>query len=321
MGKRCVRRGYLRLNGDEHEGPVFFLLCLGHMGRGLFPLAFAVSGPMPFLPAAVAEGSWRRPATARVASARVLAGLAVTGRRAGAATTASTSSVLPAAAQATATTGTFLLAAGLATCLPIFFAEQQSAHTVRDLLRLAALFEHAQPPDDVLDRSRVQIEEHLERDGGLRQPIRYHLQKLLYHLDIGDIVAEDAKVDGERRDADPEFGNGLPILEGERAELATELLRAGVARAAITDPQYLDSVPRLLHGPLATERPPHFGGNRAQETRHCLAVLLVLILIRVLIDADVDSVPDAKRLVVHFHHQRPLRVVCSREHRPRDVGG
>jgi hypothetical protein len=75
-----VRRSYLGLNGDEHEGPIFFLLILGHMGRDLFLLALAISGPVAFLPVVIADGSRRWPTTARVAGTRVLANLAITGR-------------------------------------------------------------------------------------------------------------------------------------------------------------------------------------------------------------------------------------------------
>jgi hypothetical protein len=47
---------------------------------------------------------------------------------------------------------------------------------------------------------------------------------------------------------------------------------ASRARPSLTH-STLAAFPRLLHGPLATERPPHLGGDRAQETRHCLAVV------------------------------------------------
>ncbi|XP_066323148.1 uncharacterized protein [Miscanthus floridulus] len=320
LGRGNRRRDYLRHSGDVHQGPFLLLLSLGHMGRGLLFLTTAFSGPMALIAALLAGRARRRLSTTSVASARAET-VVVVARRALTATTAAAAMVLPATVGAAAATGALLLATALATRLPVLLAEQESPHAVRDLLRLAAFLEHAQPPDDVLDRRVVQIEKHLEGDGGLRQAIGNHLQKFLYHFGVGDVVAEDAQVHGERRDPDPELGDGLAILEDERAELAAELLRASVARAAVTDPEHFDDVPRLLHGPLATERPPHLGGDRAQEARHCLAVLMVLIFIRVFVDADVDGVPDAEGLEIHLHHQRPFRVVRSREHRPRDVGG
>jgi hypothetical protein len=84
-----------------------------------------------------------------------------------------------------------------------------------------------------------------------------------HYLDVRDIVPEGAKVGGECSDADSELGDALALLEGEHTELTVELLRAGVARAIVPDPQYLDRVTRLLHGPLVGEGAPHLGGDRA----------------------------------------------------------
>jgi hypothetical protein len=218
-------------------------------------------------------------------------------------------------------TGALLLPAGFAALLPILFTEHEAPHGVGDLLGLAAFLEDAQPPDDLLDRHFVQIGEHLEGDGRLRQAFGHNLQKLLYHLGVGDVVAEDAEVGGERRDADAELGDGLAFLEDDCAELAAQLLRTGVARAVITDPKHLDGIPRLLDGLLTTEHRPHLGWDRAQETRHGLAVLPVLIFVGVFVDPDLDDVPDPKSLEVNLHHKRPLRVVRPREHRPGDVRG
>ncbi|XP_066313695.1 uncharacterized protein [Miscanthus floridulus] len=277
---------------------------------------------MATLAAVVAKSAGRWLPTTGVPGTDVLAIAPITRRRScAAATTAPAPSALPAVAGAGAAARALLLTARLASGLPVFFTEHQTPHAIHDLLRLAAFLEHSQSADDVLDRDRVQIEEHLEGDGGLGQAFRDHLQELLYHLGVRDVVAEGAEVHGERRDADAELGDGLALLEDERAELAAKLLGAGVTRAAVADSEHLDGVPRLLHGPLATERPPHLRGDRAQESRHGLAVLMVLIFIRVFVDADVDGVPDAERLEVHLHHQRPLRVVRPREHRPRDVRG
>ncbi|XP_066398371.1 uncharacterized protein [Miscanthus floridulus] len=320
LGRGNRRRDYLRLSGDVHQGPFLLLLGLGHMGRGLLFLATAVSGPMALIAALLAGRARRRLSTTSVASARAMT-VVVVARRALTATTAAAAMVLPATVGAAAATGALLLATALATRLPVLLAEQESPHAVRDLLWLAAFLEHAQPPDDVLDRRVVQIEKHLEGDGGLRQAIGNHLQKFLYHLGVRDIVAEDAEVGGERRDADPELGDGLAILEDERRELAAKLLRAGVARAVVADTEHLDGVPRLLDGTLATERSPHLGGNRAQEARHGLSIVLVLIFVGVLVNPELDGVPDPKSLEVDLHHQRPLRVVRPREHRPGDVRG
>jgi hypothetical protein len=124
-----------------------------------------------------------------------------------------------------------LLTTCLAAGLPVLFAEHQAPHGVCDLLRLGALLENAQPPDYFLDRDIVQVEEHLEGDCCLIQPIRHHVQQLLYYLSVGDVVAEGAEIVGEHGDADAELVDGLASLEGDVAEVPPELLRAGIARA------------------------------------------------------------------------------------------
>ena len=45
------------------------------------------------------------------------------------------------------------------------------------------------------------------------QPDRDHLQQLLNHLGVGDVVAEGAEVGGERGDPETELGDGLPSLK------------------------------------------------------------------------------------------------------------
>jgi hypothetical protein len=129
-----------------------------------------------------------------------------------------------------------LLTVGLAASLPVFLAEHQAPHGVRDLRRLVALLEHAKTPDYVLDRRLVQVDEHLDGYGGLVQALRDHLQYLLDYLDIADVVAEGAKIGVERSDANPEGSDGLPFLEGEVGEVPVELLRGRIAHALVADP-------------------------------------------------------------------------------------
>ncbi|XP_066354654.1 uncharacterized protein [Miscanthus floridulus] len=217
----------------------------------------------PLFAAVVAEsvGRWL-PATG-IADTRVLAVATIARRGSYTASSASTPTALPAVAGAGAATGVLLLTACLVAGFPIFLAEHQAPHGIRDLLWLGALLEHAQPSNHLLDGDLVQIEEHLEGDSGLVQPFRDHLQQLLHYLSIGDVVAEGAEVGGERGDADAEPVDALPFLEGEVTEFPAELLRAGVARAFVADPQVLDRVPRLFHRALDGEGAPELGGHRA----------------------------------------------------------
>jgi hypothetical protein len=139
-------------------------------------------------------------------------------------------------AGACAATGVLLLAAFLAASFPIFLAQHQASHGVRDLCGLGALLEHAKTPDYVLDRCLVQVDEHLDGDGGLIQAPWDHLQQLLDYLDVADVVAEGAKIGGERSDADTKISDGLPFLEGEVGEIPAELLRSRITRALVADP-------------------------------------------------------------------------------------
>jgi len=77
MGNEIGRLVYLRLNGDIHEGPILFLLDLGHMGRGLFLLATAILGPVARLPAGITAVTARWLAAAGVAGACALAVTAI----------------------------------------------------------------------------------------------------------------------------------------------------------------------------------------------------------------------------------------------------
>ncbi|XP_066383636.1 uncharacterized protein [Miscanthus floridulus] len=204
-----------------------------------------------------------KPPATGVPGARVLAIAAIPRRGSFTATSASAPSALSTAAGPRAATGALLLTASLATRLPVLLIEHQAPHGVRDLLGLGALLEHAQPPNHFLDGGLVQVEEHLEGDSGLREPVRDDLQQLFHYLRVGDVVAEGVKIGGERGDADAELVDGLPLLEGESAKFPAELLRAGVARAFVTDPQVLDRVPRFLHGALPGESTPELGRHRA----------------------------------------------------------
>jgi hypothetical protein len=147
--------------------------------------------------------------------------------------------------------------------LSVLLAEHQAPHGVRDLLGLGVFFEHAQPSNNFLDRCFVQIKEHLEGDCGLGQALWDYLQHFLHYLSVRDIFPKGVEVGGERSDVDSELGDALAPLEGEHTELAAELMRVGVARAIVFNPQYLDRVPCLLHGPLASEGAPHLREDRA----------------------------------------------------------
>ncbi|XP_066337230.1 uncharacterized protein [Miscanthus floridulus] len=288
------------------------------MGRALLLLA-ALLGPVATFAAVVAESTGRWLPATGVSGARDLAVAAIARRGSCNAASTSAPTALPADVGAGAATGVLLLTACLASGFPVFLAEHQTPHGVHDLLRLGALLEHTQPSDHLLDGDLVQIKEHLEGDSSLVQPFRDHLQQLLHYLGVGDVVAEGAEVGGERGDADAELIDALPFLEGEVSELPAKLLRAGVARAFVADPQVLDCVPRLFHRALDGEGAPELGGHRAQKPGHRLSVVVVLIFVGVLGDAMVDDVPDSKGLEVHLHDQGPFRIVCPGQHRPRDV--
>ncbi|XP_066375367.1 uncharacterized protein [Miscanthus floridulus] len=290
------------------------------MGRGLF-LPAAIFGPVAcFATVVTAVAAWWPPATG-VPGARVLAIAAIPRRGSFAAASASAPSALSVAAGARVATGALLLTTSLATSFPVLLTEHQAPHGVRDLLGLDALLEHAQPPNRFLDGDLVQVEEHLEGDSGLREPVRDDLQQLLHYLCVCDVVAEGAKIGGERGDADAELIDGLPLLEGESAEFPAELLRTGVVRTFVADPQVLDRVPHLLHGALPGESTPELGRHRAQESCHRLSVVVILVFVGVVGDAVVDSVPDTEDLEIHLHDQGPFRIISPGQHRPRDVRG
>ncbi|XP_066356854.1 uncharacterized protein [Miscanthus floridulus] len=202
---------------------------------------------------AVAGGRGSAAERGRRGRVRALAITAVTRRGSCTAAATSSRSALPTAAGATAATRVLLLTARFAAGLPVLLAEHQAPHGVCDLLGLGALLEHVQPSNHLLDGDLVQIKEHLEGDSGLVQPFRDHLQQLLHYLSVGDVVAEGAEVGGEHGDADAELVDALSFLEGEVAEFPAELLRAGITRAFVADPQVLDRVPRLFHRALDGE--------------------------------------------------------------------
>ncbi|XP_021306677.1 uncharacterized protein LOC110431679 [Sorghum bicolor] len=195
---------------------------------------------------------------ARFGRLRALAITAIT-RRSSCTAAAVSAPTLPAAGARSRSDGVLLLTA----CLPVVFTEHQPSQRVRDFLRLESLLEHPQSPDHLLDGDPVQVEEHLEGDGGLRELLWNNLQELFDYLYILDVVAEGAQVGCECGDADAEVADGFPLLEGESAELPAELLRAGVARALIADPQMLDRILGLLHRVLPGQRVPELGRHRA----------------------------------------------------------
>jgi hypothetical protein len=198
-----------------------------------FLLVATVFGPMAPLSAIVAEGARRRLPTGGASCGRILP-VSIVPRRGS--PSASTIWVLAAVAGACAATGVILLAAFLATGFPVFLAQHQASHGVRDLCGLGALLEHAKTPDYILDRRLVQVDEHLDGDGGLIQALGDHLQQLLDYLDVADVVAEGAKIGGERSDADTEVSDGLLFLEGEVGKISAELLRSRITRALVADP-------------------------------------------------------------------------------------
>ncbi|XP_066347931.1 uncharacterized protein [Miscanthus floridulus] len=297
---------------------MLMLLSLRDMCRALL-LPAEILGPMVGLATVVAEGTgWWPPATS-VPGACILAITAITRRGSRTAVTTPAPSALPAAAGATAATRVLLLTVRFTASLPVLLVEHQAPHGIRDLLGLGVLLEHTQPSDHLLDGDLVQVKKHLEGDSGLVQPFRDHLQQFLHYLSVGDVVAEGAEVGGEHGDADAELVDALPFLEGEVTEFSAKLLRAGVARAFIADPQVLDRVPRLFHRALDGEGAPELGGYRAQESGHRLSVVVVLIFVGVLGDAMVDDVPDSEGLEVYLHDQGPFRIVGPGQHRPRGV--
>jgi hypothetical protein len=214
------RRNFFCFRREVHQGR-FFFLGLRDMGHNLL-LAATVFGPMTPLSAIVVEGSRRRLPTCAVPCGRVPPVSAVPRRGP---PSASMILALAAVAGACAATGALLLAAFLAASFPVFLAQHQASHGVRDLCRLGALLKHAKTPDYVLDRRLIQVDEHLDGDGGLVQALGDHLQQLLDYLDVADVVAEGAKIGGERSDADTKVSDGLPFLEGDVGEIPAELLR------------------------------------------------------------------------------------------------
>jgi hypothetical protein len=116
-------------------------------------------------------------------------------------------------AGAWATTEVLLLAVFLAVGFPVFLAQHQAPHGIRDLWGLSALLEHAETADHFLDRHLVQIKEPLEGDRGLGLPFWYHLQQLLYHLGVGDVVTKGAEVGVQRRDANAKLSDALAERE------------------------------------------------------------------------------------------------------------
>jgi hypothetical protein len=202
------------------------------MGHDLL-LGATVFGPMAPLSTIVAEGArWRLP-TGDVPCGHVPPVSAVPRRGS---PFVSTILALAAVAGACVATGVLLLAAFLAAGFPIFLAQHQTSHGVRALCGLGALLEHAKTPDYFLDRRLVQVDEHLDGDGGLIQAPRYHLQQLLDYLDVADVVTEGAKIGRECSDVDTKASDGLPFLEGEVGENPAELLRSRITRALVADP-------------------------------------------------------------------------------------
>jgi len=61
----------------------------------------------------------------------------------------------------------------------------------------------------------------------------------------------------------------------------------------VADPEDPDSVPCLLHGTADGEGVPELGRDGAQQPRHRLSIIMVL-LVRVIVDAVDDDVPDTR---------------------------
>jgi hypothetical protein len=73
LGIGCVHRVYVRFYADVHQGPVLFLLHLGHVGHHLLFLATTILGLVARFSAVVAAVSTRWSAAIGVLGAHVLA--------------------------------------------------------------------------------------------------------------------------------------------------------------------------------------------------------------------------------------------------------